>query len=317
MKCCVMAMVSFLCLVTTCCAGEGGDGGLLVPEGVSAARDAVAEAYTNTGWASEIVHDATGMEMVFVPAGEFEMGSPDSEPGHTKDESPMRKVRISKPFYIGKYEVTQAQWVKVMGANPSGFAGDKHPLERPGGRKRARPKELTEEDRDLRPVERVSWPECVDFLNKAGAGLRLPTEAEWEYACRAGTKTAYASGDALSTDDANFNGKEAQWEKTALGENRDGTIPVGLLPANAWGIHDMHGNVYEWCQDVYLTDSYVTGGCEDPVATGEKSYKVVRGGCWGSYAAACRSAKRYYMGASEHNFGLGLRAAVNAVKTAP
>ena len=281
-----------------------------VPSGCKAAEGAQAEPYTKSDWAKAVVHEKTGIEFVFIPAGEFTMGTPSNEVGRTADEGPAHKVRISKPFYLGKYEVTQEQWTKIMGKNPSGFIGGDHPIYK-GHRAYTLPPEVTEATMEKRPVEQTSWDDCKVFLEKAG-GLRLPTEAEWEYACRAGTTGPYNCGDTISIDKVNFNGKPRQWEKGSFPPGRGSPIPVGVFAPNAWGLYDMHGNIYEYCCDRYAPDYYSKSPAEDPQGPAEGRLVVIRGGCWGSYAIACRSGKRYYVGPSERNFGMGLRAALEA-----
>ena len=204
------------------------------------------------------VKNGIGMELILVPAGSFMMGS---ESGKA-DEKPRHEVTISQPFYMGKYEVTQAQWQAVMGSNPSNFKGDNL------------------------PVEQVSWDDAIAFIarlnaQKDGYSYRLPTEAEWEYACRAGTTGDYAGDlDAMAWYDKNSGSK---------------THDVGTKLPNAFGLFDMHGNVWEWCQDWYH-DSY-NGAPADGSAWlsgGEQKYRVLRGGSWDSDAANLRSAYRYW-----------------------
>ena len=207
------------------------------------------------------------MEMIYCPPGEFMMGSPANEEGRYDDET-QHRVRLTKGFWLGKYPVTQRQWRSVMGSNPSHFKGD-----------------------DL-PVERVSWDDCQEFIKKVnaslGCGARLPTEAEWEYACRAGTTTAYSWGNALNGDRANSDGnypcgtakKGPYLKKTTL---------VGKYGANPWGLCDMHGNVWEWCADWYGDYS---GDAVDPTGPASGDGRVLRGGSWGSSARYCRSADR-------------------------
>jgi formylglycine-generating enzyme required for sulfatase activity len=194
-------------------------GPLRVPAGFRAAPGTTAEPYTKTGWAQEVVHEKTGIALVFIPAGVFMMGSSASELALVgiDGKSSQHLVQIAQPFYLGKYEVTQGEWTKVMGANPSHFKGD-----------------------ERLPVEKVSWYDCQEFLGKAGDGLRLPAEAEWEYACRAGTTTLFSSGNTAEDLGA------VAW----YGVNSGGkTHVVGGKPPNAWGLYDMHGNVAEWCQE--------------------------------------------------------------------
>ena len=208
------------------------------------------------------------MEMIYVAPGSFMMGSPRSEEGRDGDEA-QHRVTLTKGFWLGKYEVTQAQWRSVMGGNPSVFEGD-----------------------DL-PVEYVSWYDCQEFIQKVNAqlscGARLPTEAEWEYACRAGTTTAYFWGNALNGDKANCDGNHP-CGTTVEGPNRETTVPVGSYAANAWGFCDMHGNVEEWCNDWY--GDYSEGSMTDPMGPVSGEFRVLRGGSWYDTACDCRSATR-------------------------
>jgi formylglycine-generating enzyme required for sulfatase activity len=205
-------------------------------------------------------------EMVYIPGGSFLMGA--GTPQKFRDEQPQHRVTIS-PFYIGKYEVTQAQWEVVMGSNPSSFKGD-----------------------DL-PVENVSWNDVNEFIKrlnqKTGLQFRLPTEAEWEYAARADSTTEYDFG-----DDQTQLGDYA-W----FGENSGGTThPVGQKKPNGFGLFDMYGNVWEWCSDLY-SDTYYEeckrqGTVEGPPGPDTGSNRVFRGGGWGIDAVGCRSANRCY-----------------------
>ncbi len=209
---------------------------------------------------------AKPLEMVHIPAGTFTMGSPSTESGRDSDEGPQHQVTITKDFYLGKYEVTQAQWEAVMGSNPSSSYG-------------VRPNY---------PVYNVSWNDCqsyIEKLNQMGQGtFRLPTEAEWEYACRAGTQTRFYWGD----DPNETQIKDYAWYD---GNNSpSGTKEVGLKIPNAFGLYDMSGNVWEWCSDWY--GSYPSGSVVDPVGPYSGSHRVNRGGDWGSNAQACRSASR-------------------------
>lgn len=205
------------------------------------------------------------MELVRIEAGEFLMGSPKSEEGRYEQEGPQHRVKISKPFYIGKYEVTQKQWQAVMNNNPSAHKGDD------------------------RPVEKISWYECEEFCKrlsqKVGQAVRLPTEAEWEYACRAGTTTRFSFGDS----DAVLG--EYAWFDEKRGGN---THPVGQKKPNAWGLYDMHGNVWELCQDWHAWDSYENrpNPDTDPTGPGTGIARVHRGGSWLNGPRLCRSAFR-------------------------
>jgi formylglycine-generating enzyme required for sulfatase activity len=226
-----------------------------------------------SGWASEIVHEATGIELVYIAPGAFVMGSPVSEAGREDDEV-QHQVTISNGFYLGRCEVTQEQWVRIMGANPSEFKGVG----------------------DDAPVEQVRWVECQAFCQKAGNGMRLPTEAEWEYACRAGTTGAYAGTGELDT----------------MGWARDKrtTHSVGQKEPNAWGLYDMHGNVWEWCADLY--GPYPAGAVTDPEGAAASIYRVYRGGRHFGCDQMCRSARRNQRGPDSLNWRVGLRVVVPA-----
>ena len=211
------------------------------------------------------------LEMVWVPAGSFMMGSPDSEEGCRYDET-QHHVTLTQGFWLGKYEVTQGQWEAVMGSNPSHFKG-----------------------KDL-PVETVSWDDCQEFIKKLnarfaseGGGFRLPTEAEWEYACRAGTTTPFHYGESLDSSMANLT-DNYPYDGRDKGEYPKRTVPVGQFEPNAWGLYDMHGNVWEWCEDRY--GDYPSGGVVDPQGTAGGSCRVFRGGSWGICTWFCRSATR-------------------------
>jgi formylglycine-generating enzyme required for sulfatase activity len=210
-----------------------------------------------------------GMKFVLIPAGEFTMGSSASDKQRESDEK-QHKVKILKPFYLQTTEVTQAQWKAVMGNNPSHFKGD-----------------------DL-PVEQVSWDDVQEFLKKLSrkerVKYRLPTEVQWEYVCRAGSTGRFCFGD----DDSKL-GEYAWYVPNSLKK----TYPVGMKKPNAWGLYDMHGNVWEWCQDWYDKDYYGKSPANDPQGPSSGSLRVLRGGSWGSgawsgYARSCRSANRYW-----------------------
>ncbi len=204
----------------------------------------------------------TQIKMMLIPPGKFWMGSPLDEKNRYSDEV-QHKVTISQAFWMGKYEVTQDQWVKIMGKNPSRFKNAN------------------------KPVETVDWKICQKFCKKLH--LKLPTEAQWEYACRAGTTTAYGIGYKISTNLVNYDGANSQEE--FFGDFRETTIEVGALPnANSWGCHDFHGNVREWCSD--WRGDYPTEDQIDPTGPKEGFDRVSRGGSWISTAKICRSAYR-------------------------
>ncbi len=211
---------------------------------------------------------AVTLTLVLIPAGEFTIGSPRDEAQRDSDED-QKKVTIAKPFWMGKHEVTQEQWEAVMGNNPSSSKGAKN------------------------PVEQVSWNDIQGFLQKlnagpAGTGYALPTEAQWEYACRAGTTTPFHLGETISTDQANYDGNYT-YGQGRKGEYRRRPIAVGSFPANAWGLHDMHGNVWEWCASPYAKEY---DGSESKGADAEGGSRVLRGGSWFVNPTNCRSAYR-------------------------
>jgi len=211
--------------------------------------------------------NSLGMEFALCPAGEFLMGSPRTKAVRKKNET-QHRVTLTKPFYMGETEVTQAEYQQVMGANPSQFKGPQN------------------------PVEQVSWADAVEFCRKlsaltaekaAGCEYRLPTEAEWEYACRAEATTMYAFG----------NGTKRLGDYGWFDDNSDAsTHPVGEKKPNAWGLYDMHGNVWEWCQDRYGAYMNPRGLATDPAGPTSGSFRVSRGGSWNYGAKYCRSASR-------------------------
>ena len=217
------------------------------------------------------------MPFAFCPAGSFKMGSPSAEDGHSSDENQV-SVSLSKAFWMAKTEVTQAQWRAVMGSDPSHFKGD-----------------------DL-PVEVVSWDDAQKFIKKVndsgvipeGWKVALPTEAQWEYACRAGETGPYSGGTI----------EQVAWYDGNRGSK---TRPVGTKKPNAWGLYDMHGNVWEWCADWY--DDSLSGGT-DPSGPSSGVYRVVRGGSWRGNAARCRAAVRSWNPPDSRFDPLGFRPAL-------
>jgi len=213
--------------------------------------------------------DGVTLELARIPAETFLMGS------LIKYDEKQHEVTISKPFYMGIHLVTQEQYQAVMGTNPSQFKD--------------------REDSARRPVEQVSWSDAVEFCKKlsekTGRNARLPTEAEWEYACRAGTTTEYSFGDAISAEQANFR-PEGMSEEEMRAKNRAGTTPVGTFPANAWGLYDMHGNVSEWCADWY--GEYPAEAVTDPQGPEEGPGRVIRSGAFNSDLWELRSTLRQW-----------------------
>jgi formylglycine-generating enzyme required for sulfatase activity len=233
------------------------------------------------------------LELVYVPAGGFQMGSPDDETDRDSDE-PLHAVRIGRPFYLGRFEVTQAQWEAVMEQQPSHFVGD--------GR---------------RPVESVRWEDCQSFCQRlsklTGQAVRLPTEAQWEYACRAGTQTRYSGGDQLDVERVNFD-----WTEGLAGEGipPGETIPVDRTVANPWGLHGMHGNVREWCRDWYAPYPVDAAPRVDPQGPPRGPQRVLRGGCWDDYSRRCRSAFRHGFRPGDRESCNGLRIMVEIAPSA-
>jgi formylglycine-generating enzyme required for sulfatase activity len=223
------------------------------------------------------------LEMVLIPAGKFVMGSRRIEDPFSnkkqrgeRDEYPQHEVTLTKPYFMGKYEVTQEQWFEIMGENPS----------REKGRKL--------------PVTNVSGEDCQEFIKKLNGitkgNYRLPTEAEWEYACRAGTKTEYSFGDVITPQDANY-----------LDSKIGKPIAVGSYKPNAFGLYDMHGNVLEWCEDWY--GDYPAGAATDPKGPATGTYRVLRGGSFNLHASVARSSGRSLFYPSDRNYYYGFRLA--------
>ncbi|QFS46778.1 SUMF1/EgtB/PvdO family nonheme iron enzyme [Nostoc sphaeroides] len=220
---------------------------------------------------AEDLGNGVTLEMVQIPGGTFMMGSPEGEAERLERENPQHQVKVPG-FFMGKYAVTQAQYQAVMGINPSNFKGEK------------------------RPVEQVIWDEAVEFCKKlsqkTGRTYRLPSEAEWEYACRAGTKTPFYFGETITTDLVNYNG-DYPYGSAPKGEYREQTTDVGKFAPNSFGLYDMHGNVWEWCEDVY-NDNYIDAPKDSSAwLTGkDNDIKLLRGGSWINVARYCRSAYR-------------------------
>ena len=232
------------------------------------------------------------MEFVYVPGDCFQMGCDESDVECSSDEKPRHNVCL-QGFWIGKYEVTNAQWQTIMKHIPSNFQGAN------------------------RPVEQVSWNDAQEFLKTlrslgdfGGLTPRLPTEAEWEYACRAGTTTPFSFGETISTDQANYNGKFI-YGNGNVGVFRGQTTDVGSFPPNGFGLYDMHGNVWEWMADTYHENHY--GARKDGRAWGrldDKRAKTLRGGSWLNVPYYARSTFRYRYEADSWSDYVGLRVVV-------
>ncbi|MCP4221307.1 MAG: formylglycine-generating enzyme family protein, partial [bacterium] len=208
-----------------------------------------------------------GMTFVYIEPGTFMMGSPENEIRRL-DWEVRRKVTITRGFYMQTTEMTQGQWKAIMGENPSHFKNCGADC----------------------PVENVSWLDVKAFVNKLnsrGEGTyRLPTEAQWEYACRAGTDTPFSFGNCLSTDQANYKGTHPL-PGCPKGENRKRTVAVGSFPANDWGLYDMHGNVVEWCMN--RLERYSSDPVTDPQGPSKGTNRMYRGGAWSGVGRNCRS----------------------------
>ena len=237
--------------------------------------------------AGDVYTNSLGMKFAWIPPGTFLMGSPANEPereGYDGADESQHGVTLTKGFHLGVHQVTQAQWQAVMGGNPSHFKGDNL------------------------PVENVSWEDCVAFCaalgKKDGKSYRLPTEAEWEYACRAGTTTPFHFGDTISVNQANYDGNYT-YGNGKKGVYRQKTTPVGSFPANAWGLYDVHGNVWEWCADWF--GPYPEGELKDPQGFIGGDRRVCRGGSWSDIPGFCRSAYRSGSAPACRDDVLGLR----------
>jgi uncharacterized protein (TIGR02996 family) len=237
-----------------------------------------------------ILTNSLSMEFVLIPPGSFLMGSRKNRNDHRPEEQPRREITITRPFYLGRFQVTQSQYEAVQGVNPSYFQPD-HP-------------HCQDIDAGTLPVETVAYVDITSFCRRlsalpreqqAGRRYRLPTEAEWEYACRAGSTSRYNVGDTLTYCEANFDGYSWEDDKadslpTSGPVGR--TTPVGSYPPNLFGLYDMHGNVWEWCKDWFDPGYYREGPTVDPPGPRRGYRRVLRGGGWSTPNDLCRSALR-------------------------
>ncbi len=265
-------------------------------------------------YAQQVPTNVVATNLVWISPGTFTMGSPVTEAERYPWEGPQTRVTITQGFWMGKFEVTQAEYASVMGTNPSYYNGD-----------RSGPPSY---DRDYgtdlsRPVEEVSWNDAVAYCAAltsqeqnagrllAGYVYRLPTEAEWEYACRAGTRTAFHYGPSLRSGMANFYGYVEYDASFGSTYNPSGiylgqTTSVGSYAPNAWGVYDMHGNVWEWCHD-WWSSRLPGGSVSDPQGSATGSNRVFRGGSWHHNARHCRSALRYVSNPDDGYDSIGFR----------
>jgi len=231
-------------------------------------------------------------EMVVIPSGGFEMGSPADEVGRYGTEAPRHRVTLAKVFALGKTEVTQGQWRALMGSNPSYFSGCG----------------------DECPVEQVTWNDAQEYLLKlsknTGQRYRLPTEAEWEYAARAGTTTPFNTGNCIHTGEANYDGNyDYNFCRGMTRNYRQRTLPVGSFAANGFALHDMHGNVWEWVEDCWHENYAGAPGDGSAWSSGPCDKRVLRGGSWKVEPRSLRSAERNWEWANDRGNGHGFRVA--------
>jgi formylglycine-generating enzyme required for sulfatase activity len=314
----VVALPSFLAAVALLGPGQAGGGKgmgypLLVAKVPVPIRDA--------DFPRKIMN-SIGMKLVRIPPGTFQMGSPVGEEMRSTDED-QHEVEITKDFWLGVHEVTQKQFKAVMGFNPSFFSTDGkgkagevyNDDSQPAGGK----DKVAGKDTDAFPVENVSWDEAVEFCKKlsaraaeakCGRVYRLPTEAEWEYACRGGGPSyqVFHFGNSLSCKQANFYGPP--YGGATAGGSLERTCKVGSYSPNSWGLYDMHGNVWEWCSDWYDRDYYGKSPRRDPQGPSTGSSRVVRGGGWGSTGHHTRSALRFALRRSWRLDASGFRVAL-------
>ena len=281
---CVLAVVVFLCVgVPSPLADESAK-----PSEVQVTKE-------------KTIENSIGMKFVLIPKGTFLMGSPPDEEGREDDE-PQHEVTITRDFRLGVYEVTQSQYKRVMGKNPSYFTGD-----RVAERDPKNGRVVKDVDSANHPVDYVSYDDAVEFCRKlsalpeesaAGRRYRLPTEAEWEYACRSGAKTEFSFG-----NDAADPGLHAWYSSNS----NKMTHAVGGRKPNAFGLYDMHGNVFEWCSDWHDEKYYANSPGTDPKGPDLGSFRVVRGGAWLNVPIYVRCASRLNSTPAARNFFIGIR----------
>lgn len=230
----------------------------------------------------------------WIPAGEFTMGSPEDELDRDDDEA-LHEVTLTQGYWLADTACTQALWTAVMGENPSHFLGD-----------------------DQRPVEKITWLDCLQFINKlkiyTDLELKLPSEAEWEYACRSGTSMPFSWGDNIVTSQVNYNGNYP-YHRLGRELHRDTTVTVKGLPANRWGLYQMHGNVWEWCKDLFVSNLGGSGTVDPLIGSGHgdpRAQRVLRGGSWNHSGCYCRSAFRDKHFSDDHGRTIGVRFSIGS-----
>jgi formylglycine-generating enzyme required for sulfatase activity len=250
---------------------------------------------------AKTLSNTIGLKLVLIPAGTFRMGAPPDEAGRRENEDPWHEVTLTRPFYLGVYPVTQGQYERVMQQNPS-----RHTPAAGGG--------------PDHPVENVTWLDAAEFCRRlselaaeqeAGRAYRLPTEAEWEHACRAGTTTAFCFGPALSSAQANFDGRFPS-AGADVGRFAGKTTKGGAYPPNNFGLCDMHGNVWEWCADWLDSLYYGKSPRRDPPGPAEGRFRVLRGGSWRNHAVTCRAAYRNGLAPGVRDGAVGFRVVLEA-----
>lgn len=263
--------------------------------------------------ADSVFTNSLGMTLVPIPAGSFIMGSPPDEKGHRSDET-QRKVTLTRSFHLAATEVTQKQWSDHMGTTFVDLINQQRgPLGR-GAKLKSTPSAIGENQ----PMCFVNYADALAFCEKLTQKERqsgliskdqkytLPTEAQWEYACRADTTTVFSGGNSLTSASANFYGKAPYGTKTP-GEYREKTTPVKTFPKNQWGLYDMHGNLYEWCADWYEELPSIN---TDPTGPTSGDGRIIRGGAWDRKASSCRSAYRYSRDPERRSHNIGFRIAL-------
>jgi formylglycine-generating enzyme required for sulfatase activity len=264
----------------------------VAPDPAVVTNAALRDAITATGLPWRVRDNATQIEMVLIPPGTFNMGcSASNQFGCQSDENPVHAVTLTNAFYMGRYEVTQAQWTARMGSNPSFF--------------QSASAQVPAAQVPNRPVEQVSWNTIQGFLS--ATGMRLPTEAEWEYAYRAGTTTAFHGWPAQTagTNDDTQVGNIAWFNSNSDGQTR----PVGGKAPNGFGLHDMSGNVWEWVNDWYSSGYYASSPSTNPPGPTTGSTRVLRGGSWGNVTGDLRSSNRFFYPPGVANYDGGFRVA--------
>ncbi|WP_442948684.1 formylglycine-generating enzyme family protein [Nostoc sp.] len=245
---------------------------------------------------SENLGNGVVLEMLAIPGGQFLMGSPENEPEREDSESPQHTVTV-QPFFMGKFPVTQSQWAIVAALKKVNIDLNPEPSNFKGAN---------------RPVEQVSWDDAIEFCarlsNKTGKTYRLPSEAEWEYACRAGTTTPFYFGETITTDLANYHGNYT-YNSGPKGESRGQTTDVGKFPPNPFGLFDMHGSIWKWCQDAWH-ENYKGAPTDGSTWVSDNDYRLLRGGSWNYIPGHCRSAFRGYNARDARNNRVAFRVVV-------